>query len=99
MFGMHRINVIAYFYPKHVDIIYLAFRGAEVCQHISQEYFIRFRSLMPFILQDRKVTITGEGLQILTYAWHLLPLSSEGSLACHTYCDTGHPFIMVMVIM
>ena len=21
--------------------------------------------------------------------------SSEGSLACHTYCDTGHPFIMI----
>ena len=25
------------------------------------------------------------------------PLSSEGSLACHTYCDTGHPFIHPMV--
>ena len=23
-------------------------------------------------------------------------LSSEGSLACYTYCDTGHPFIMVI---
>ena len=42
------------------------------------------------------VTITGEGLQILTYARHLRPLSHEGSLACHTYCDTGHPFIMVI---
>ena len=42
------------------------------------------------------VTITGEGLQILTYARHSWPLSSEGSLACHTYCDTGHPFIMVI---
>ena len=39
------------------------------------------------------VTITGGGLKILTYAWHSWPLSSEGSLACHTYCDTGHPFI------
>ena len=28
--------------------------------------------------------------------WHSWPLSSEGSLACHTYCDTGHPFIMVI---
>ena len=37
------------------------------------------------------VTITGSGLQILTYARHSRPLSSEGSLACHTYCDTtGH---------
>ena len=37
------------------------------------------------------VTIAGEGLQILTYAQHLWPLSSVGSLACHAYCDTGHP--------
>ena len=36
------------------------------------------------------VTITDEGLQILTYTWHSWPLSSEGSLACHTYCDTVH---------
>ena len=28
--------------------------------------------------------MTGEGLQILTYARHLWPLSSDGSLACHT---------------
>ena len=42
------------------------------------------------------VTILGERLQILTYAWHSWPLTSEGSLACHTYCDTGHPFIMVI---
>ena len=42
------------------------------------------------------VTIAGEGLQILTYARHLWPLSSEGSFACHIYCDTGHPFIVVI---
>ena len=42
------------------------------------------------------VTITGEGLQILTYTRHYWSLSSEGSLACHTYCDTGHPFIMAI---
>ena len=40
--------------------------------------------------------IPGEVLQILTYAVHLRPLSSEGSLACDIYCDTGHPFIMVI---
>ena len=39
------------------------------------------------------VTITGERLQILTYTRRLRPLSSEGSLACHTCCDTGHPFL------
>ena len=35
--------------------------------------------------------MTGEGLQILTYARHLWTLSSENSLACHTYCHTEHP--------
>ena len=37
---------------------------------------------------------TGEGLQVLIHARHSLPLSSQGSLACHTYCDTDHPFII-----
>ena len=32
----------------------------------------------------------------MTYTRHSWLLSSEGSLACHTYCDTGHPFIMVI---
>ena len=38
------------------------------------------------------VTIAGEGLQILTYARYSWSLSSEGSLTCHTYCDTDLPF-------
>ena len=46
------------------------------------------------------VTITGERLQILPYARHSWPLSSEGSLvcslACKTCCDMEHPFIMVI---
>ena len=32
----------------------------------------------------------------LTCTRHSWPLSSEGSLACHTFCDTGHPFIKVI---
>ena len=44
----------------------------------------------------RDVTITGKGLQIFTFAWYLGLFSSEGALACHTYCDTGYPFIMVI---
>ena len=39
------------------------------------------------------VTIDGEGLQILNYTRHSLPLSSGGSFTCHTYGDTGHPFL------
>ena len=42
-----------------------------------------------FIHAYGDVSITGEGLQILTYAQHSWPLSSKGSLACHTYCHTG----------
>ena len=38
--------------------------------------------------------MTGEGLQILTYARHIGTFSSEPSLACHTYYGTRHPFIM-----
>ena len=30
----------------------------------------------------------------LTYARHSSPLSTEGSLTFHTYCDTGLPFII-----
>ena len=41
------------------------------------------------------VTYTGDGLQILTCFLHSWPLSSEGSLKCHTYWDKGHLFIMV----
>ena len=34
--------------------------------------------------------------EILTYLRHSWPLSSEGSLTCHTHWDTGLPFIMVI---
>ena len=37
--------------------------------------------------------IAGEGLQLLTYARHSWPLSSEGSAPWHTQCDTGLTFI------
>ena len=54
-----------------------------------------FRSTREFFTHG-DVTMTGEGFQVLTYARHLFALSSEGSSACHTYCETGHPFIMVI---
>ena len=44
----------------------------------------------------RDVTFAGKWLQILTYVRHLWPLSSESSLACQTYYDTGHLFMMVI---
>ena len=36
------------------------------------------------------------GCKFLTYTWHSWPANSEGSLACHTYCDTGHSFILLI---
>ena len=42
--------------------------------------------------------MAGEGLQILTYVRYSWPLSSDVSLTCHTYCDTRHPFIMVISV-
>ena len=42
------------------------------------------------------VFTTGEGLQILTYARHLWPLRSEGSLTCRTHYNTGQPYILVI---
>ena len=35
--------------------------------------------------------IIREGLRILTYSRHSWPLISDSSLACHAYCDAGHP--------
>ena len=36
------------------------------------------------------------GLSSHSRIFYSLPLSSEGSLACHAYCDTGRPFIKVI---
>ena len=62
----------------------------------------RFLFVCSFVSHSRNVhsfgdvTIADEGPQMLTHARHLWSLNSEGSLACHTYCDTGHPFIMII---
>ena len=42
------------------------------------------------------VIIYSEGLQMLTYARHSRPLSSDGSYASHPYCHIGHPFTMII---
>ena len=56
-------------------------------------FFCFFSSFSPISHSYWSVTITGKGLQNLTYTGHSWSLSSEGSLACNTYCDTRHPFI------
>ena len=62
------------------------------CGHISDKVCLfvwGFSSHSRIFNSYGDVTFAGEGLQILTYAQHSCPLSSEGSLACNTYCDTG----------
>jgi hypothetical protein len=39
------------------------------------------------------VTITDDGAAILDLCLALTAFSSEGSFTCHTYCDTGPPFL------
>ena len=43
------------------------------------------------------VTIIGERMKMIN-ARLVWPLSSKGSLACHTYCDLGHPSIIIKFI-
>ena len=55
-----------------------------VCLHPNREFFTHMDT-SPLPVKGCK----------LTYTRHSWPLDSEGSLACHTYCDTGHPFIIL----
>ena len=41
------------------------------------------------------VTITGKVVLFSTFSRHSWPWSSEGSVECHSYCITGHPFIIL----
>ena len=66
----------------------------QVCHLLSSLFVQGLLSHSRIFHSYGNVTITGEGLQILTYALYSWPQSSEGSLACHTYCDTGHLFII-----
>ena len=71
------------------------------CKQFNTFYELKGYDLFVFIPYSRffhsyiNVIIAGEGLQILTYTRCSWLLTSEGSLACHTYGDTGHPFITV----
>ena len=55
-----------------------------------------FRNTREFLHSYGDIAIANEGLQILANVRHSLPLNREGSLACNTYRDIGHPFIMVI---
>ena len=52
----------------------------------TREFFTRLESENHCLLMP----------QILTNARHLLSLNDKGSLACRTYCGTGHSFKLVI---
>jgi hypothetical protein len=56
--------------------------------------FVCFESHEQFFSYLATVTITGDGAansDLICIA--LTAISSEGSFTCHTYCDTGPPFL------
>ena len=66
------------------------------CQALLFVYVWGFSS-HPRIFQTwEDVTITGKGLQILSYTQHSWLLSSGVFLVFYTYTDTGNPFIIVI---
>jgi hypothetical protein len=55
--------------------------------------FVCFESHEQFFSYLVTVTITGDGAANLDLCLALTAFSSEGSFTCHTYCDTGPPFL------
>ena len=59
-----------------------------------------FHNIYPFLYRvfrlTRELFTRTETSPLPVNTRHSWSLSSEGSLPCHTYTDTGHPFIMVI---
>ena len=96
IFLYYYAQVALLYFQDFVILIFCLFVCLFICLFVCLfvwSFSSLSRTFHSFMYGD--VTIADEGLQILTYARHSWPLSSEGSLACHTYCDMG-PFIMVI---
>ena len=65
---------------------------------LSSKYLYHKTCTIPYFINliSNWVNFADRGHTSLTYARYLWSLSSEDSLACHTYRDTGHLFIMVV---
>ena len=84
-------------FSSHYIVLYvLLFQSQLFWGNFFKTFSVFFKETKMFIHWYGDVTISGEGLQILTFTRYSWPLNSEGSLACHTYCDTGHPFKLVI---
>ena len=79
------------FYPPPLPSFALLLSQLVIFVYTLLKLWLEFLSLLRIFHSFRDVSIAVERLQMLTYVQHLWPLSSGGSLACHTYCNTGHP--------
>jgi hypothetical protein len=59
----------------------------EICLYVCLDSYDQFFSYLA------AVSITGDRAANLGLCLELTAFSSEGSFACHTYCDTGPPFL------
>ena len=80
----HRV-ILTQICIKYLKRLFVCFICLFVCVFRNTREFFTHMEMSSLPVKGR--------LQMLTYTRHSWPFSSEDSLACHTYCDTGHPFI------
>jgi hypothetical protein len=79
-------------HPKIEIFVILMTQSLNIEWMIDRLYMYVYTVLHP---ANEFFTITGEGLQnIGLYAQRSRPLSREGSLLCHTCCDTGPQYFL-----
>jgi hypothetical protein len=64
-----------------------------VCFESQMFLFVCNESHEQFFSYQAAVTITGDGAANLDLCLALTAFSSEGPLTCHTFSDTGPPFL------
>ena len=82
------LNIYIYMWCKNLNESGLNFKAGFDCLVVCLGLLVPLENFFTHL-----ETFTEKGLQILTCTRHSWPLSSESSLTCHTYCDTGKPFI------
>ena len=93
------IDCINYFFHREMNLMNLRIMKAEMNPKNRIAHFMKAEGSPRF--KHCKNCLFLWSLSSHSRIWpmharHLWPLSSEGSLTCHTCCDTGLPFIMVI---
>jgi hypothetical protein len=64
-----------------------------MCIYVHVQRFVCFEPHEQFFSYLAAVTIANDRAANLDLCLGLRAFSSEGSFTCHTYCDTGPPFL------